>query len=102
MAVKVLAKVSQIQVTVQTSNREELRDLLDSPAWDFVVTLVASDVLPLRKSLLTSLSLSETQRVSYVSSLSTYKRLFDSIYQSAGFKHMPTKYLELFTGSETN
>jgi hypothetical protein len=88
-------------VTVDTSVSEELQDILTTNAWQAVLDIVAADCIQSRRALLTALTLTETQRISHVTKLKAYKYLFEQIFQLAGKSKLPTKYLELFTGAET-
>lgn len=76
---------------------EEFQDLLDSTAWASILNLIAEDIGPRRLSLLTSLTISETKRISEVSRLATYKDFLTSIYEKAG-RNVPPKIISLLTG----
>jgi hypothetical protein len=76
---------------------EEFHDFLDSPTWYAIVDMMKHDATTRRRSLLTSTSITESQRYGCVYALSTYKQLCDRIYEVVGRK-MPPELRELFTG----
>ena len=89
-----------IDLTIETTASEEMRDFLDSAAWDRIVDIVAADCIPIRRALLTSYTLTDVQRIAHVAKLKAYRDLFEAIFKIARKSQLPSQYLELFTGAE--
>ena len=87
------------QVTITTHPIEDAQDFLESNGWDLLVDVVAEDCIQSRRALLNYPGLPDEKRYSHAAKLRTYQHLFTQLYQLAG-KKLPSKYLELFTGSE--
>lgn len=87
-------------VTVETSPIEDIHDFIYGNAFDVLSDIVAEDCIQSRRALLTSLSLTSDQRVAHLTKLRVYKYLYEKIFEVVG-KQLPSKYLELFTGAET-
>jgi len=79
---------------------EEFLDFLDSPTWYSIVQMIKSEAVLRRRSLLTSMNMTEQQRFGHIYTLGAYKSLCEKIYMAAGRK-LPPELLELFTGSPT-
>ena len=78
---------------------EEYLDFVEGPIWASIVSRIRFDTTDKRRLLLTSLTLTDVQRISCVTGLFIYKSFCENIYAAAGRK-MPPELWELFTGGK--